>query len=208
MVPRSSLTTCPRNHKLIEPVLPMRRSIVWDEASETKAVCYQQGVMPSGNGIAAPNEILHSLDAAHCLLVHKVSSSSSRSAPSTRPVSSESRWPPGSSHLPKDLVVDHQHPATIIDLRHPQVTCPGRGRPRRQVSAVVVQRPRAAGQFCPVGDIVPSGELDRLRETIEVLSDTELVRDLREALADARAGRVFSADQIAADLAARRTAGE
>jgi PHD/YefM family antitoxin component YafN of YafNO toxin-antitoxin module len=55
---------------------------------------------------------------------------------------------------------------------------------------------------------VPSGELGRLRETIEVLSDTELVRDLREGLADARARRVFSAEQIAADLAARRDAGE
>jgi antitoxin (DNA-binding transcriptional repressor) of toxin-antitoxin stability system len=59
-----------------------------------------------------------------------------------------------------------------------------------------------------VADIVPSGELDRLRETIEVLSDTELVRDLREGLADAHAGRVFSAEQVAADLAARRAAGE
>jgi antitoxin (DNA-binding transcriptional repressor) of toxin-antitoxin stability system len=59
-----------------------------------------------------------------------------------------------------------------------------------------------------VADIVPSGEVDRLRETIEVLSDTELVRDLREGLADARAGRVFSAEQVAADLAARRIAGE
>jgi antitoxin (DNA-binding transcriptional repressor) of toxin-antitoxin stability system len=59
-----------------------------------------------------------------------------------------------------------------------------------------------------VADIVPSGELDRLRETIELLSDTELVRDLREGLADARAGRVFSADEVAADLAARRAAGE
>jgi antitoxin (DNA-binding transcriptional repressor) of toxin-antitoxin stability system len=59
-----------------------------------------------------------------------------------------------------------------------------------------------------VAEIVPSGELDRLRETIEVLSDSELVRDLREGLADARDGRVFSADQIAADLAARRAAGE
>ena len=37
-------------------------------------------------------------------------------------------------------------------------------------------------------DIVPSGEPNRLRETIEVLSDTELVRELREGLADARAG--------------------
>lgn len=59
-----------------------------------------------------------------------------------------------------------------------------------------------------VADVVPSGELDRLRDTIEVLTDTELVRDLREGLADARAGRVFSAGQIAADLAARRAAGE
>jgi antitoxin (DNA-binding transcriptional repressor) of toxin-antitoxin stability system len=57
-----------------------------------------------------------------------------------------------------------------------------------------------------VADVVPSGELDRLRETIEVLSDTELVRDLREGLADAHAGRVFSAEEIAADLAARRAA--
>lgn len=56
-------------------------------------------------------------------------------------------------------------------------------------------------------EIVPSGELDRLRETIEVLSDSDLVRDLREGLADARERRVFSADQIAADLAARRAAG-
>jgi antitoxin (DNA-binding transcriptional repressor) of toxin-antitoxin stability system len=59
-----------------------------------------------------------------------------------------------------------------------------------------------------VADIVPSGELDRLRETIEVLSDTELVRDLREGLADARAGRVFPAEEVADDLAARRTAGQ
>jgi prevent-host-death family protein len=59
-----------------------------------------------------------------------------------------------------------------------------------------------------VADIVPSGELDRLRKTIEVLSDTELVQDLREGLADARAGRVFLAEQIAADLAGRRPAGE
>jgi antitoxin (DNA-binding transcriptional repressor) of toxin-antitoxin stability system len=59
-----------------------------------------------------------------------------------------------------------------------------------------------------VADVVPSGELDRLHETIEVLSDTDLVRDLRDGIADALAGRVFSADQIAADLAARRDAGE
>ena len=59
-----------------------------------------------------------------------------------------------------------------------------------------------------VADVVPSGELDRLRDTVEALSDTDLVRDLIEGLADARAGRVFSADDVAADLAARRAAGE
>ena len=59
-----------------------------------------------------------------------------------------------------------------------------------------------------VADVVPSGELDRLRETIDVLSDSDLVRDLIEGLSDARAGRVFSADDIAADLAARRSTGE
>ncbi|MFD0199766.1 MULTISPECIES: hypothetical protein [Saccharothrix] len=59
-----------------------------------------------------------------------------------------------------------------------------------------------------VADVVPSGELDRLRETVDVLSDTELVRDLIEGLSDARAGRVFSSDDIAADLRGRRDAGE
>jgi antitoxin (DNA-binding transcriptional repressor) of toxin-antitoxin stability system len=58
-----------------------------------------------------------------------------------------------------------------------------------------------------VPEIVPSGELGRLRETVEVLSDSDLVRDLREGLVDARDGRVFSADQIAADLAARHATG-
>jgi predicted transcriptional regulator len=55
-----------------------------------------------------------------------------------------------------------------------------------------------------VAEIIPSGDLDRLRETIAVLSDSELVRDLREGLADASAGRLSTAEQIAADLAARR----
>ncbi|MGH3948444.1 MAG: hypothetical protein ACRDSE_04880 [Pseudonocardiaceae bacterium] len=59
-----------------------------------------------------------------------------------------------------------------------------------------------------VADVVPSGELDRLRETVEVLFDSELVRDLKEGLNDARAGRVFTAEQIAEDLADRRDAGE
>lgn len=59
-----------------------------------------------------------------------------------------------------------------------------------------------------VADLVPSGELERLRETIDVLSNADLVRDLRAGLADVEAGRVYPASQIAADLAARRAAGE
>lgn len=58
-----------------------------------------------------------------------------------------------------------------------------------------------------VADVVPSGELDRLRETIEVLSDTDLVRDLLEGLADVHAGNVVPASEVAADLAARRATG-
>lgn len=45
-----------------------------------------------------------------------------------------------------------------------------------------------------VADVVPPGELDRLRATIDVLSDSELVRDLVEELTDARHGRVATSD--------------
>lgn len=54
-----------------------------------------------------------------------------------------------------------------------------------------------------VADVVPSGELERLRKTIEVLSDTDLMQDIRGGLADLHAGRVVSADDIAEDLRAR-----
>lgn len=56
-----------------------------------------------------------------------------------------------------------------------------------------------------VADVVPSGELDRLRETIEVLSDSDLMQDLQAGLRDIQAGRVIPADQVAADLRARLT---
>ena len=42
-----------------------------------------------------------------------------------------------------------------------------------------------------VADIVPSGQLDSLRETIRVLSDTELVRDLRQGLLEADRGETL-----------------
>lgn len=54
-----------------------------------------------------------------------------------------------------------------------------------------------------VADVVPSGELERLRETIEVLSDDDLLRDVQDGLADLKAGHMVSADDVAADLRAR-----
>ncbi len=54
-----------------------------------------------------------------------------------------------------------------------------------------------------VADVVPSGELERLRETIDVLSDTDLMHDIRDGLADLEAGRVVSAEDVAGDLRAR-----
>jgi antitoxin (DNA-binding transcriptional repressor) of toxin-antitoxin stability system len=56
-----------------------------------------------------------------------------------------------------------------------------------------------------VADVVPSGELERLKETIEVLSDVDLMRDIREGLDDLRAGRFFTSDEVAADLRAVRS---
>lgn len=54
-----------------------------------------------------------------------------------------------------------------------------------------------------VADIVPAGELERLRETIDVLSDSDLMQDIRDGLADLHAGRLASAGEVAADLRQR-----
>jgi antitoxin (DNA-binding transcriptional repressor) of toxin-antitoxin stability system len=54
-----------------------------------------------------------------------------------------------------------------------------------------------------VADIVPSGESERLREMIEVLSDNDLLPDLHAGLDDLRAGRLVSADDVAEDLRRR-----
>jgi hypothetical protein len=51
-----------------------------------------------------------------------------------------------------------------------------------------------------VADVVPSGEIERLRETIEVLSDNDLLRDLHAGLDDLRAGRLVAAEDVAEDL--------
>jgi antitoxin (DNA-binding transcriptional repressor) of toxin-antitoxin stability system len=49
-----------------------------------------------------------------------------------------------------------------------------------------------------VADVVPSGELERLRETIEVLSDPEAMRDLNDT-----DPQTFSLEEIRAMLAER-----
>jgi antitoxin (DNA-binding transcriptional repressor) of toxin-antitoxin stability system len=56
-----------------------------------------------------------------------------------------------------------------------------------------------------VADVVPSGEIERLRETIDILSDDDLLRVLRTGLDDLRAGRVAPASEVAADLRRRST---
>jgi antitoxin (DNA-binding transcriptional repressor) of toxin-antitoxin stability system len=53
-----------------------------------------------------------------------------------------------------------------------------------------------------VADVVPSGELDRLRETIAVLSDPDTMRDLADTEPD-----IIGAQAIR-DLIAQRTARE
>ncbi|GAA3995485.1 hypothetical protein GCM10022247_14140 [Allokutzneria multivorans] len=55
-----------------------------------------------------------------------------------------------------------------------------------------------------VADVVPSGELHRLRETVEVLSDNDLVQQLRDGLRDLRDGRTYSLADIESDIEARR----
>ena len=54
-----------------------------------------------------------------------------------------------------------------------------------------------------VADVVPSGEIERLRETFDVLSDNDLLRDLRSGLDDLRAGRVVPVGDVATDLRRR-----
>lgn len=52
--------------------------------------------------------------------------------------------------------------------------------------------------------LMSADEYDSLRETLDVLAGDELVRDIREGLADADAGRLVSHHQVIADLEARR----
>lgn len=54
-----------------------------------------------------------------------------------------------------------------------------------------------------VADVVPSGDIERLRETIDILSDNDLLRELRSGLDDLHAGHVVPAVDVAADLRRR-----
>lgn len=54
-----------------------------------------------------------------------------------------------------------------------------------------------------VADVVPSGKIERLRETIDVLSDNDLLRDIYDGLHDLKTGTVVPAETVAADLRRR-----
>lgn len=52
--------------------------------------------------------------------------------------------------------------------------------------------------------LLSADDYDSLLETLDVLSDPELVRDVRAALAEAETGDTVSHEQVVADLAERR----
>jgi antitoxin YefM len=56
----------------------------------------------------------------------------------------------------------------------------------------------------PSAVLLAPEDLERLEETIAVLADSDLVRDLAQAEADIASGRVESADELAEAMRARR----
>ena len=52
--------------------------------------------------------------------------------------------------------------------------------------------------------LMSADDYDSLVETLDILADAELVRDINEGLRDADAGRVFTHDEVVADVAAAR----
>lgn len=56
----------------------------------------------------------------------------------------------------------------------------------------------------PSAVLLAPEDLERLEETIAVLADGDLVRDLVQAEADVAAGRLESADELAEAMRARR----
>lgn len=58
----------------------------------------------------------------------------------------------------------------------------------------------------PAAAIVPIDEYEGLEETAEILSDPAAVRAIQRGLADLKAGRVSTLDEVRADLAERKRA--
>ncbi|MEX2554798.1 MAG: type II toxin-antitoxin system Phd/YefM family antitoxin [Actinomycetota bacterium] len=56
----------------------------------------------------------------------------------------------------------------------------------------------------PVAAIVPIDEYEGLEETAEVLSDPAAVRAIQRGIADLKAGKVATLDEVRADLAKRK----
>lgn len=52
--------------------------------------------------------------------------------------------------------------------------------------------------------LLSAEDFDSLMETLDVLSDGDLVRDIHEGLRDAEAGQVYSHDEVVAEFAASR----
>lgn len=50
--------------------------------------------------------------------------------------------------------------------------------------------------------LMSADDYDSLVETLDVLSDADLVRDIRDGLRDAEAGRVFTHEELVAELVA------
>lgn len=58
----------------------------------------------------------------------------------------------------------------------------------------------------PAAAIVPIDEYEGLEETAEILSDAAAVRAIQRGLADLKAGRVSTLDDVRADIAKRKRA--
>ena len=70
----------------------------------------------------------------------------------------------------------------------------------RREHVIVTRRGR------PAAAIVPIDEYEGLEETAEILSDPAAVRAIQRGLADLRAGRTASLDDVKADLEKRKAA--
>lgn len=57
----------------------------------------------------------------------------------------------------------------------------------------------------PAAVLVSPAELDALRETIAIMSDAQVVADLREAEADIAAGRLTDADELREAMRSRHS---